>query len=662
MEKGYVFLNYVQEDLNEAQQIQDELMHSGIEVFFPGNTDSLSSVKQMVGKIENLIDQNGVMVVVLSKKALEDNDFISNTQLCFEMSGKRQSLVIWKKENLPDDHAITLYYPRSIIVNAARKSDYTFQRIVSNVKRLLGKEINRRVAHQPISKRTVFTLIWIVGLVALLGGIAQFIYSQYQIRQTAIKAAQEPVVINVPFSNESIDQGFIVDESSVPIFESTIDPSKEAPFYFEPAVINKRITFNDPKFENSVDFASLGLDAYPINEENRRNIIQHDGVLQISGLAQDEEVNDIITNINHFYSPSDTSYIGIRFKLEDYLGWSDYIRPSGIKIFTWSMANIDFPFVGIFPSQQTISSKGDEQNTAVLGTNWHTLEIEFSKTGNSYILYLDGKKFDEGHTPLRDFDLMNLTFGYQLQSTTDWMSFSIDEIIYGNNDLIQPAKEAEQANYHYKPTEIFYTDEINNSTVIRQFIKESNHLEIKNSQINLGLPSGFSGYQPILDIPAKKVDATNYFAIKYRVNETTPVSWTNSGYFELVTGQKNNQDECQASISSSLVTAEYRIATGMNDIKISSGSEENFQIGYWHTIEMVILPDPGEDQQYSLFFWHDDKLVGEQAIRNSVSCIDFQAPLHFYLNLFAGDDTSSDISIDFNNLVLGYVPAFGINE
>ena len=126
--------------MNFAEQLKTELQKAGIQILLPEYKGELADVKTTIQQIESIAENGGVMLLLLSAKAVKDPLFISNTQYFCELTGKKQSLLFCKIEDLPKENAITLYYPRGVMINISSQLQNGMKKVVINAKRLLGME------------------------------------------------------------------------------------------------------------------------------------------------------------------------------------------------------------------------------------------------------------------------------------------------------------------------------------------------------------------------------------------------------------------------------------------------------------------------------------------------------------------------------------------
>ena len=652
MNSESVFINCDQGDLELARKIKESLETSGIHVFLPEGDRTPSSIAAIIKKIETILQNNGIMLVLLNDEAARDNLVISNTQLCSELAGKRQSLVICKNKKTSNDQVIALYYPRAVQINVEKDPLGSIPRVVSTVKRTLGLEKSSSLIPKRISKKAITWLVWIAVALSLTGGLTTFFVGKYQEKQEAIQAAQAPVVINVPFAEESIDQGYDIAQRSIPLYQSTDDPEKLAPFRFQPKILTDQITFDDPKFDNTLDYSIINKNDNSISEEDQKLVIQQNGILQISGRPKNNKHVVVNSTIKHIFTTQNTSYIGIRFRLEDYQGWSDIQHESGIML---RSNNLELVFISA--TRQKMVAPNHLANEKTIGTSWHSLEAILSPETNTMDVYLDGDLFYTAHNIAFTDQQENLFVNMDVMSATDWVSLYIDEIIFGSNQGPKIASDAEQALFRFAPEEITYFNPFNDAT--QMDISAPENATIYNGVLNLKIGANNNNKDLSILFPTGPITTANYFALKYRIRESAPVSWTNDGHLEINVGANESiqkQVGYRPSMTTELPSAGYFYSFGINDIQGLFGSEDNFQKGTWHTMEIVFLPTSSDGSSYEQQYWHDGQLVGQGAVVGSEIFLNPSTNLVVVLQLFAGNDIDGGLSLDVDDITFGYIP------
>jgi tRNA-dihydrouridine synthase len=170
MEQKKVFINSIQDDTDFAREVKKSLEDAEIEVILSAPQVTLEGIPSLV-KIEEVIEQSGVMLVILSEQAARDPLLISNTQLWFELAGKRQALLFCRKEEVKNDQSIALYYARAVQVGAQKNEDVTSAKTVEAARRMLGLEKSQGVIHKRLLKKSA---AWLAGGLAVLTLAAEF--------------------------------------------------------------------------------------------------------------------------------------------------------------------------------------------------------------------------------------------------------------------------------------------------------------------------------------------------------------------------------------------------------------------------------------------------------------------------------------------------------
>lgn len=654
MEQKKVFINSIQDDTDFAREVKKSLEDAEIEVILSAPQVTFEGITSLVKKIEEVIEQSGVMLVILSEQAARDPLLISNTQLWFELAGKRQALLFCRKEEVKNDQSIALYYARAVQVGAQKNEDITIAKTVEAARRMLGLEKSQGVIHKRLLKKSAAWLAGGLAVLTLAAGILSYYAKQYQQTQEAIKAAQAPVIFNTPFAQESIDQGVTVISREHPVYQSTEDPEAQAPFHFEPDIVAKRIEFDDPRFEKTLDFSIIGLENNTISNSDQLYFEQNHGVLQFSGNSNSRDPLSITVPIYHVNDPLNTSYIGIRFRLEDYQGWNDIEQENnagfGSNLFSISDLNL---------SKQLILEPMNWENQRFLGDDWHTLEAILSYSEDATQVYLDGEPFFSKQGVFNGYQVYTLMINFEVLSSTEFVNFYIDEIIYGSNEKSAPAESPEEAEFHYKPEESLLRKPMEEEQEIR--IQNPDRVDIREGVLTMAVPPDQPDNATILFFPIQRAEE-NYFALKYKFSDASTPSWMNNGFLEInlqVDDADSSQNQYIPSVSTNLFQAGYFHTTGINMIDGFNGSIENYTQGGWHTMEMLITPASSDLQDYKLQFWHDGQMIGERELTIFETYLEEKRNLLVGIHFFGGVGMSEPVSVDVADLTIGSIP---VNE
>jgi hypothetical protein len=119
---------------------------------------------------------------------------------------------------------------------------------------------------------------------------------------------------------------------------------------------------------------------------------QSKGVLQLSASAQDIRDRLLDVRFNYLFDLSNTTYIGIRFRMEDYQGWTDVQDQivGSINISSY-LHLVDFNI-----NKQTISIPWISDDLYELGDEWHALEFVINPDTFWATISLDEKKLEQG--------------------------------------------------------------------------------------------------------------------------------------------------------------------------------------------------------------------------------------------------------------------------
>jgi len=167
----------------------------------------------------------------------------------------------------------------------------------------------------------------------------------------------------------------------------------------------------------------------------------------------------------------------------------------------------------------------------------------------------------------------------------------------------------------------------------------------------------------VLSVPVGPVTETNYFAVKYRFTEAQEDPWSKWGTISI---QLNNlairgEQGWSTSVSETRDRAEYLLQTGRNKINGWRGSPENYQPGFWHTMEMVIAPATPEADSFILQFWHDGCLVGQQPIEDINDYLG-EHPLRVDFVIQAGSYRQQIFSGEIDDITVGFIAFPGLEK
>lgn len=652
MENPIIFLNHVPEDKAVAERLKAQLQKSGFSVVMPDEVANLQAMDRLLKDIETVTENNGLMVLVLSKHAVKNNLLISNTQYFCELAGKRQTLLICKIEEVPRENPVALYYPRAVTVNASSDEEKWMPKVLACARQLAGLPGSSFTSPKRISKRTLQRLSIAVAILAILGGIGSFFLDFYKERQAIIEAAeaaaQAPVMINEPFQNESIDQGLVVDQRSLPSYTAEGDPSADAPFSFEPTFIHQQFTFDDPQFENVLDYSMIGIQNVSIREEDFRLVNQQKGVLHIAATTSEEITQSINLPINYYFSTSDVNYVGVRFRIDPYVGWTQADKPimGIIGLNELSMGVLDF-------STQTLSSS---DNTVFIGTNWHTLEARIFPEDNLINVFLDGKLFAHLREIPAPDQVVNLRFFLEMQYSTDWANLFVDEIIIGGDAPLDPITKPEEIQFNFTIDEPAYQYTFDDTSIYEFIIENSGSAIVSDGILTVHFEQGRNDQFMTIQIPSSSIDRINYYALKYRIVETPVKLWTYNGSLDMRLKENKAESTNLVSYQTSLHSAELRMQSQTQENGQIDGQVENPQDGGWHTLEMLLLPAGNSPAQFKVQFWFDHFLIREQDLQNPESLIGGSSPLVMRYTVSGGDLSFGPITLELDDLTSGYVP------
>ncbi|MCJ7626019.1 MAG: toll/interleukin-1 receptor domain-containing protein, partial [Anaerolineaceae bacterium] len=327
MNEQQVFINFVPQDLETANQIREKLEAENISCYMLPAVDDMETHFKVVQQIESMIDAKGAIVTIVSREALKNNWIISNAQYSCELAGRRTMLVIYQIEEIPQNNPLALYYAQAVVINASRKTDTSFSKLVNNAKRILQRiDVPDTFRPRRIPQKIIKRIVVITAVLGMLLGIGNYFLQMIsEANRNLPQVIATPVVFDDPFSGESLDQGIIIDRRYVPESMPPGNPQAEAPFHFQPEYIYKRFSFDDPALEN-VNPIDEGGYSGSITLADQYIIRQTNGVLQYAVAPQ---INGGVGNsgfhstwfFNHLIQTGDFEYMGLRFRIDDYQGW-----------------------------------------------------------------------------------------------------------------------------------------------------------------------------------------------------------------------------------------------------------------------------------------------------------------------------------------------------
>lgn len=668
MKSEKIFINCSIENRKLAEQIRDVLLKQGIPVYLPPEQLNADGMVEIVEKIEQIAHDEGIMLAILSDNAIKEDLFINNFQYICEVAGERRVLLIYRMGEIKDDSSIALYDSQSVMVRAAKEDAPAFSTLVMQARRLLKMEKNHSLIPKRMEKRTVRRLFIIAAIVAFILGISwYFIRSrQTQTSETAL-VVPTPIAVQVPLDTENIDQEMMVQKESRSFdFEVQGDPASEAPFSFQPAVIQKTISFDDSQYDlsgNSGDITTSGTGAVDYGE--RMELLQKDGILQVSYKVPESNVNrdGFNLHIRHLFALVDTSYVGMRFRMADYEGWADAEQPSTVMINLCSQKTgcrkvIEFDLV----QQQALIDDGEE-HVQDLGSTWHTVEMVLDQEGNKLNIFVDGSYVrSETNLPTSyEYDYMEMIFPFY--TAVDWVDFYIDEIVYGGEQALQFANSPEEALFHFEPDELLFVEDFNARPSTISLREGEDSVEMMDGVLAFEIPVENSSGTVSLNVQSILLSQTNYYALRYKLDDNGPEYWSGWGSLEMLfIPSKNEIERRYFSVDVERYTANFSIFNALQDEMIFiEGSNDNSPFGLWHTLEMVLLHSPDNPTQTVIQVWHDGYLVVEEPV--DLAGINAETEEAYWrIVLYTGSDSLHPFSGQIDLIRSGHISMGNDNE
>ena len=663
MTQQTIFINFVNQDIQIARQFQDKLQIEGISCYLPPQVTNLNEHYDVVHHIEEMITNQSAMVVILSKAALSNAWFVSNVQYACELAGRRTVLVILQIEDVPKDNPIGLYYAQAVFIRAIHQPVLPLQKLISMLKHILRRTDVPKTFHQRRLPRKIIR--WAFGMVAVgaltLGVSSYFLPWYSDLMSPGLAPIATPVVFEDPFSGESIVRGIIVDRRSLPDMPPSGDPQTEAPFFFQPTFIYKRFSFDDPVLEN-LDVLNIGSQYgnRSITSKDQTASRQIQGSLQVSlapGGGKDSKF--IKFGFPHLFTTNDMPYIGIRFYVENYAGWSDadFMNHIGFGT-TFYDGHLCFLDVG---RGWIMNERGEVLDDAGIG--WHTLEVIPSNADQLMRIYLDGDEIGQQALDMGVDQYAQLTLDLSAPYATDWVNIYIDELVFGGERPLFTAVSANDMTFLITPDVVLYDETFDENPAFPVEIYGSGAM-VRNGTFQFSIPKGREDVNIYVSIPAQPISQMNYFSMKYRILDFQTDPWSEWGTISIELPNPDLALETGWSsigVSNSRYGAEYILKAGQNMHLGWWGSWENFQPGAWHVMEMVIKPGSVLRDQYIIQYWHDHILVGEHEFID----VEYFLGVHpfsvaFFIN--SGRHRHVDFKGEIDEIMVGGIDFSGLFE
>ena len=453
-----MFINYIEEDQNIVDKICDLLSTENISYTLMPFDEDMGTLLGMAQQIEDTIQNRGAIISVLSENSIKNFRFISNVQYGCEKALRRTVLAVYEVDKTMDN-PLELYYGQAAVINAVNKADDFLDKLLENIKIILGckdipEEIHPKGRAQRVVRKIAIALIYL----AIIIGVSWIVVPMITGANLEVpEVIATPVVFENPYAGESLDQGIVIDRRYVPKIQDHSDPASQAPFHFMPSEIYHDFTFDDPSLENVLDHSFVDRFAMKIMDEDKLIIQQDNGVLRYSIAPQDSSnKGDFWFPYTHLFNSGDLEYIGIRFRVDEYQGWTDAKQVITADFSLFSMKDC-MKLIDINLSQQYVHTPlSSTNNIGDIGSHWHTLEFVPVKNSDQLDVYLDGGLIGQSQKMPDKPTYVNLVLSFVVDYSTDWVNFLVDEVVWGGETPQKLAETPEEAEYHFTSDEIIY--------------------------------------------------------------------------------------------------------------------------------------------------------------------------------------------------------------
>lgn len=669
MKSEKIFINCTEKNRELAEQIREELLRQGIPVYLPSEQLNADGMIEIVEKMEHIAHDGGIMLVILSSGAVQGDLFVSNVQFMCEAAEERRVLLVYRVGEIEDDASIALYLSQSVMVRAGKEDTPDFSALIMQARRLLRMERSRSLIPKRMEKRTVSKIFFITAIAAFVLGIGWYVIRSSQTHTTEPDILiPTPIAMQIPLNTENIEQEMVVEKESRSFdFEVQGNPAIDAPFHFQPAFIQKTISFDDPQYDQSANSKDILNNVQGIADSGERmSLLQKDDVLQISYLVPEHSVNreTLSFRIKHLFALSDTSYIGMRFRIADYEGWADAEQPSTGFIIYCTLNDYCIDTIGFDLVQQQAFNGATEENIGDLGSDWHSLEMVLGEEENTLDFYLDGLYVrTETNVPsVHEYGYLEINFPFNVAA--DWIDFYVDEIVYGGEQALQLANSPEEALFYFEPDELLFVEDFNERPLKVSFNFGGECTELMDGSLAFNIPAGKDSPGGILmNTKTSPVSQVNYYAMRYKLDDNGPEYWSGWGALDMwFAPSKEINGVRYFGAAVERYSPVFSIKDALwGEMIFLEGSDENSPFDFWHTIELLLLPSPYDPEVMTIHLWHDGHFVLKWQIRSS-EISEGTEDLYWLASLYAGSDAMHPFSGQIDLLRSGYISTGKVNE
>jgi len=345
-------------------------------------------------------------------------------------------------------------------------------------------------------------------------------------------------------------------------------------------------------------------------------------------------------------------------RIEPYQGWSDANLPNQA---VFGFTHQTMPLVMIDLSRGRIETPNGGLFDA--GPSWHTLEVLVDPLTHTFDVYLDGEWINQSSVMPEVNTFIQFYMFLSVPYATEWVNFYIDELVYGGSQSLTTTLESDELPYKITPDEVLYFNTFDVESIEELLTDGHPFVRLLAGKIAFDFPTAIDGNNIVLSVPAGPVNEVNYFAMKYRFTEAQEDPWSKWGEISIQLNYLANMDdqEWTISVSETRYRADYFFATGKNKINGWRGSMENYQPGFWHSMEMVIIPVNLEADAFNLQFWHDGCLVGQQLIDDIEDFLG-ENPLRVDFVINSGHNRQQIFSGEIDDITVGFIAFPGLEK
>jgi hypothetical protein len=658
-----VFINCMPEDFPLVEEIKKRLELAGLSYYVAPQTLNAIIQNEIVEKIRNIATTQGCMLCLLSNWAIADSAFVSNIQLMCETVKSKKALVLYSSEQLEDDRAIRLFLPQAHRVKASGQMEADLSRLIQSIRQMIHPP--RRNLFQFLSEHFSRQVLVRWSVAALMLGVGGSLL--YNLAKPGAKASftptPTPVVMLVPFSDQSINAGLDVTSARPPENKPRSDPAVEAPFAYKPAVIVEQDDFDKPAFNGDYDRGKWMV--YDNRLEGIPDIFaaQQNGVLNLDVAPVPDRQAYLALDGRYMFNPRQVTYLGMRFRLKAYQG---KVQDNTFVDVNFTDQFINIPDLSFFHLDSLAQELMTDQGSAPLGTRWHAVEIVGRADPRQVDIYLDGKKIET--LAFSEFQMklwMRNTLTLYVSNTTDWIGMQVDQIIYGAEQPLPSMQQPEQAVYHYTPDKVTLHEDFNGALNPQKIQSGNNMITQGGGVLRMSIPPGLEPNGAQLRFPTRPINENNYYATRYRYTSPADNYWDPWASFQI----KVLDPTTKWGDGFDMVFVLFRQSSAFGCAFGLGGSLAQFPFGQyqgsqaWHTLELAVQAPEGPGEVYTGYFWADGTLLGIVPMPGDPArLLNPNTPLILNVNLVSQGYHPNVFSVEVDDLVIGSLSNEKIKE